>query len=44
MKNIDNKGKLDSLFKALNFNVSELNRGYIQHYNLSIISFGGSLW
>lgn len=28
MKNIDNKGKLDSLFKDLNFNVSELKRMY----------------
>lgn len=28
MKNIDNKVKLDSLFKDLNFNVSELKRMY----------------
>lgn len=47
MKNIDNKVKLDSLFKDLNFNVSELKRMYNKYnspYNLSIISFVGSLW
>ena len=47
MKNIDNKVKLDSLFKDLNFNVSELKRMYNKYnspYNLLIISFVGSLW
>lgn len=39
MKNIDNKVKLDNLFKDLNFNVSDY-----EEFNLSIISFGCSLW
>lgn len=37
MKNIDNKVKLDSLFKDLNFNVSELIRQFKIYWGIVLL-------